>query len=237
MRHCRHVFAPSHFLAVILQKELQRPIGVVPSSFELEPCVEDYSVYSERLAGFPYLVYFSRLQKHKGVDILGRALPQVFRSCPGLHAMFVGNDWRDNEVSSIRESVHQWAGGYADRLHFIDDLRHEQLYPVVRHAAMVVIPSRIDNLPNVCMEAMALGKAVIASTNASFDELFEDGASGFLFENGNVDALASVIARVWNHVDRERIGHAARQKIKELSPEKTIPVFESYIARCRSRSN
>ena len=97
---------------------------------------------------------------------------------------------------------------------------------------MVIMPSRIDNLPNACMEAMALGKTVMASTNASFEELLDDGVSGFLFENGDVDDLASAVSHVWHGADLEQVGRRAMRKIRELSPERILPKFESYIRRC-----
>ncbi|MBM3934276.1 MAG: glycosyltransferase family 4 protein [SAR202 cluster bacterium] len=237
VRRFPHVYGPSKYLAAIIEKECRRKVDVLPTTFYLEPCVEDASVYEKHLKGLPYLLYFSRLQKHKGVDVLARALPTILGGNSGLRAVFVGNDWADRETGSMRSSVREWAGDCADRVIFLDDMRHEQLYPVIRHAEAVVFPSRIDNLPNACMEAMALGKPVIASSGASFEELFDDGISGYLFRNGDHEDLARVATEVLRSADRSRVGEAARERISALHPDRTVPLVEKYITeRVRARS-
>ncbi len=45
---------------------------------------------------------------------------------------------------------------------------------------VLFLPSRIDNLTNTCIESMALGKVVIGTQGAIFEQLIEDGVNCFL---------------------------------------------------------
>ena len=57
----------------------------------------------------------------------------------------------------------------------------------------VVLPSRIDNYPNTCLEAQALGKIVIGPRGSSLEEMIIDGETGFLSTPGSVESLVAVI--------------------------------------------
>ncbi len=86
----------------------------------------------------------------------------------------------------------------------------------------------IDNFPNACLEAMSLGKAVIGTRGASFDELISDEATGFLVSPNSAPALAEKIIYAWTHPKLHDIGQAAQQKMLEFSPEKTVESLLAY---------
>jgi glycosyltransferase involved in cell wall biosynthesis len=98
----------------------------------------------------------------------------------------------------------------------MDSLPHRQLYPIIERAKLVVLPSIADNMPNACLEAMALGKAVVGPQGAVFDEVITDEERGFLVSPGNVNALAEKIVCAWTHPKPREIGNATRQKLLEF---------------------
>ncbi len=75
---------------------------------------------------------------------------------------------------------------------------------------------------------MGLGKVVIGTVGTSFDELISDGVTGFLVSTNNPDALAGKIISAWIHPKLEEMGAAARQKILEFSPERTVETLLTY---------
>ncbi len=92
-----------------------------------------------------------------------------------------GRPFSDVVASELRE--------FLPRVRVLPALRHEELWPLVSGSRFVVLPSRFDNLPNACLEAMALSKPVIATEEASFDELIETGVSGELVPQDSAKAL------------------------------------------------
>ena len=67
--------------------------------------------------------------------------------------------------------------------------------PYLHAVDAVVVPSvAYESLPLVVLEAMACGKAVIASRIAGIPEVVEDGVTGRLFEPGDADALRALLA-------------------------------------------
>lgn len=124
-----------------------------------------------------------------------------------------------------------------DRVIFLGKLNQEELFPIVRHALFCVMPSRIDNLPNTCIEAMALGKVVIGTTGASFEQLIDNGRSGFLIERENKDALMGAIQYVYgmSEEQREEIGREAQIRIEAMQPKKiTEQLIAFYLSVIKS---
>jgi len=87
-------------------------------------------------------------------------------------------------------------------------------------ADLFVLPSRIasdgdrDGLPNVLMEAQAMGLACLATDVAGIPELIEDGATGRLVPPGDDAALAAALgALVRDPAERARLAAAGRARV------------------------
>jgi glycosyltransferase involved in cell wall biosynthesis len=219
----RHIYAPSDLLrGMLANRALIRNVRVIRTPFYMETAEFDTFHFDRHLKGKDYLLFFGRFQLHKGFHILAKAMPTVFKSNPNLHGAFVGLDCKTAIAASMKTYALSMCREFADRLVFIDQIPHRQLYPIIAGARLVVLPSLVDNLPNACLEAMALGRPVVATAGASFEELIIDGETGFLMPAGNVRATAAKINEAWMHPDLNDIGLAAKRKVQELALERTI---------------
>jgi glycosyltransferase involved in cell wall biosynthesis len=108
----------------------------------------------------------------------------------------------------------------------------ERLDLQMSQASMYVLSSRHEGLPMVMIEAMSIGLPVV-----SFDcptgpgDVIEDGRSGILVADGDVDALARAMLEVIEDPDRRRAlseGGAARSK--DFALESIGPRWEALIA-------
>src|SRR5205814_5838002 len=126
-----------------------------------------------------------------------QALPRFLEQHPDAYAVFVGRDMETELGSSMAAFARTHCSRFADRLILLENLRHTQLYPVIDGAHLVALPSLMDNLPNSCLEAMALGKVVVGTNGTSFDELITDGVNGFLVDPNRPDALADKLIAAW----------------------------------------
>jgi glycosyltransferase involved in cell wall biosynthesis len=116
---------------------------------------------------------------------------------------------------------------------------HAQLFPIIRDAEFVALPSLVDNFPNTCVEAMMLGKIVVGTRGRGFDQLIQDGKNGLLCEPGDIDSLARAIrqAATLSQVDKERMAKLARERIDRLAPKQVVAellaFYEEVINRKR----
>jgi glycosyltransferase involved in cell wall biosynthesis len=229
LRLCRHLYAPSYYLQDLLQQETNtKNVRVIRTTFYVETANWDSSIYDETLKNKDYLLFFGRFQLHKGFHILAQALADFLQAHSDCYAVLVGLDASTSLASSMKEYALSLCAKGADRLIFLGQTRHQQLYPIIAGAKVVVLPSLIDNLPNACLEAMGLGKPVIGTMGTSFDEIITEGKTGFLVPAGDVEALVRKIAEAWSHPHLQEIGEAARGKVQSFAPEKTVPELLRY---------
>jgi len=139
---------------------------------------------------------------HKGADLLRQALGHLAGQGGDLALVVVGathaDDW------DVGLPVHPV--GYVR-----DDLRLKLLYCA---ADCYVLPSRVDNLPNMVMEAMACGTPCIGFRIGGVPDLIDHEENGFIAPAFDVEALARGIQWVTADVRRQRIlGEAARRKV------------------------
>ena len=85
-----------------------------------------------------------------------------------------------------------------------------------------------EDFPNVVIEAMSLGKPVLATRVAGIPEQVEDMASGLLVEPRDASALADAMRKLADPVLRARLGDNARQRYSAcLTAETAVAAYES----------
>ncbi|MGH2536623.1 MAG: glycosyltransferase family 4 protein [Candidatus Promineifilaceae bacterium] len=223
------IFAPSQVVADYVSKELNRDVNVIRSPMALTLGDVDPDLYQRCLAGKLYLLHFGRLTLAKGIDIVAQAARPILEAHPNLQLVLCGSEvvYRSGPASQM---VIRSAGEHSDRVVYLGKLSQAQLIPIVANAHAVILPSRVDNLPNTCIEAMALGRVVIGTSGTSLDELIEDGRSGFIIQPGSAAELLPVIEHVLSLSSAEvaEIGRQARRRLEPLRPEVVVPKLISF---------
>jgi glycosyltransferase involved in cell wall biosynthesis len=94
-----------------------------------------------------------------------------------------------------------------------------------------VLPSEREGFPRVILEAMLMGKPVIASRIAGPAELVIKGKTGFLFQTGNIEELAECISSLLSSPNlRREMGEAGKKRVIEnFSIEKYVNQVSSVI--------
>jgi glycosyltransferase involved in cell wall biosynthesis len=104
--------------------------------------------------------------------------------------------------------------GLRSRIHFTGE--PADLRALLRTAAVVWVPSRVDSGARVALEAMAAGRPVIASRWPALAEAVVDGETGWLIEPGDKMALAQKTRRLLDDPQLCRsMGAAARRRVEE----------------------
>lgn len=104
----------------------------------------------------PHLVAVGRLDRQKGFDLLLSAMPAVREAVPGVTLAILGQGPLKDVLAEQARSL-----GLTDSVQFLGFQKNPWLF--VRYADLFVLPSRYEGLPNALLEAMALGKSIVAA--------------------------------------------------------------------------
>ena len=131
---------------------------------------------------------------------------------------------------SALQDMRQKLGENQHRMLYLGVLNQQQLYPIIRHAEAVLIPSLVDNLPNTCLEALALDKIVVGTYGTSLEQMIDDGENGFLTEPGNAESLLQAVRKALKMTEQEKkeMVRKNRQRIKKYEPDAAVKKLERY---------
>lgn len=164
----------------------------------------------------PEVLFVGRLVPVKGAHALARAVPDILERCPDARFTFIGADHTaDPEVGSTAERLLAALPAHAaERVRFTGKLPVQEVWRRYDTAALVALPSRFDNFPYTCLEAMARGKAIVGSRMGGMADMLDDGA-GVLIDPGDAGALALAVADLLNDpARREELGRRARARFE-----------------------
>ena len=155
--------------------------------------------------GSPTVIYAGRLETRKGVWNLAKAIPMVLQQLPGARFIFLGKDSRGPlRQRSMKQVLLQELGVYADRVEFIDAVPLEEVPGVLARASVAVFPSVWENFPNVCLEAMAAGRAVVASNQGGMVDMLSPADGGIFIDPENPTEIADALLSLLRHPERIR---------------------------------
>ena len=230
------VFGPSHLVNEAVEARIKRKIKTIETPFVWDVLETDSRPYKDMLEGKKYLLFFGTIGLLKGVWEISEIINPLLLENPDLYFVFAGK----NAVLNGRPMMdYLWekAGPARGRVIYMGKLHHSHLYPVINGAFAVVLPTRVDNFPNTCIEAFAHKKVVIGTKGTSSEQLIDDGKNGFLCEIKDPKGLLGVIEKVLSLSESERkaIGEHAFERLDSLKPsivvEKLIAYYRGVIEK------
>ncbi len=186
------VVTPSRWLAEIAKRSsllAGKRIETIPNAMDTAVFHPMDRVAARAAMGLPQEVPLFFFGAHgaltdwnKGGDIWRAALSAVADGFPGAEAMLAG------------------ASGELDkmplRVHTLGVLTPERMALALAAADVVVVPSRMENLPNMVAESLACGTPVAAFATGGIPEMVRNGETGYLAQPHDVDDLASGICEL-----------------------------------------
>ncbi|WP_170065497.1 glycosyltransferase family 4 protein [Abditibacterium utsteinense] len=179
----------------------------------------------------PYILGIGRHVAQKGFDILLRAYAQMKSEVspaelPDL--LLAGDGEVHQELRQLSRELK-----LEDRVHFVGRADRAQAVALFKGCEFFVLPSRHEPMGIVNLEAMAAGKAVIASNVGGVSELVSQGETGILVPGADVTALSQALALLCRDTElRERLAKAgavrAQQFDWEILTEQYLEIYRQF---------
>lgn len=228
------LLCPSRYFARRAESHYRLPlesVSVIPLPVGETPFQErDASVWKSGS-----LCYVGRLEERKGVVEWIDAAVSVADKFPDLKFEFIGANCLGTQRMSAEEFINQRIPQLLrPRFIFKGNQERSKLPEILKQARIAVIPSRWENFPNTCVEAMSSGLPVLASREGGMVEMIEDGKTGWLATEPGVDGLRTALIRAvtTDPAMLVAMGTLASQRIREkCNNQNTLEEHLAYRTR------
>ena len=175
------------------------------------------------------LGFIGSFYRYEGLDLLVKAFSIVSRKRDDLLLYLVGGGEVEAELRSLVTSL-----GLAGQVVFPGRVPHDQIPAIYAAMNVLVYPRKSMRLTELVtplkpLEAMAVGKAVLASDIGGHRELIDNGRTGILFPPDNEERLASAILQLLSAP--EETSALARRAQRWVMEERIWPVTTKVYSR------
>lgn len=198
----------------------ENKISIVPLSLPGDFEKKDLNFPIERNS----VLFVGWLQKRKGLHLLLEAMQLVWKRIgeARLHIVVQEVKWEED----YKREIFSMLGTFPpDRYSFLSGQRNrEEIEKLIRKANVVVVPEQWENMsPIIVIEAMFLGKPIVASRIGGIPEFIEDGKEGLLADYCDANDFADKIIRILENTEQAKMmGLRAKEKVRNLCREDTI---------------
>jgi len=177
------------------------------------PLIEEFSGGRTTLRNGRTLLFFGKVRKYKGLEVLLRAMPKVLARMDCC-LKIIGEFY--DSIEKYRQLIQEW--GIEEKVH-IDNryVANEEVPRFFREADVLILPYVGASQSGVARIALSNALPVIASQVGGLAEAIEDNVTGLLFPAGDSDALAD---RIVNYFE-SCLGPVFSQNILSASGEQS----------------
>jgi glycosyltransferase involved in cell wall biosynthesis len=203
-------------------KILEEKIEVLYNGIEIQTFT-DYGKDPELLQKFklqkifPVIGTVGRLDFRKGQIFLIRAIAKLKGTYPDIKLIIVGGGELENELKEECKRL-----GITDIVFFLGTQKNIKNFLSILD--IFILPSLQEGLSISLIEAMSMGKSVIATNIGGIPEVVSDKVDGLLVEPKNIDMIVEAVKFILNNAEqRDKMRENARIKVeKKFSIENYI---------------
>jgi colanic acid/amylovoran/stewartan biosynthesis glycosyltransferase WcaL/AmsK/CpsK len=146
------------------------------------------------------ILSIARLVEKKGIRYGVEAVGRIVKEYPGVEYLIIGDGDLRDEVESVIDKLN-----LKEKVKLLGWKSQEEIIHQLMNADVLLVPSVTskdgdqEGLPVVLMEAMALGITVVSTCHSGIPELVQDGVTGFLAPERNIEVLAEKLRRCLDH--------------------------------------
>jgi glycosyltransferase involved in cell wall biosynthesis len=209
----------SRFLADEVRQKMgvRRHVEVIANGIDLQLFDAEQQIDARAKFGLPRdkpVIFFAgRMEKRKGIHLCPEIVETILKKHDVAFA-FAGSDlFGFMEKEMLPRLKSQTLKG---SVHYLGKLTLQEVGSCLRQSDLYFIPSLWENCPYSCIEAMAAGRAIVASDAGGLPELIRHEENGLIAKSGDAGGFVQQIERmIEDRVLRERLGAAARRSVEE----------------------
>ena len=144
-----------------------------------------------------YILFFGKIKKSKGLDVLLNAMPLVNDK---IKLIIAGNPWKD-DFSIYKEIIEKnnLSDNVITNISYISDEDRENYF---KACDALILPYREIFQSGVLLMSLSYSLPVVASDLQSNREIIRDGENGMLFRSGDPESLANAINNLFNDTNK-----------------------------------
>ncbi|NUY80900.1 glycosyltransferase family 4 protein [Flavobacterium sp. MAH-1] len=200
---------------------LNADITVIPNGLDAEKFTPSQTEMPERT-----VLYFGTLIRKKGLLELPHIFNKVVDVVPDAKLVLIGRDSYDIQTQST--STWQlmkpiFTPKALQNVEWVGPVEYAKIRNEIHKAQVCVFPTFAEALPVSWIEAMAMGKAIVASDIGWAPEIVSNREDGFLVHPTDHDGFASVIRTLLEDAElRKNIGQAAASKARAVFSNRIV---------------
>lgn len=189
-KNTSHLVANSNSLKILCERfSPKQKIEMITNGVDTDIFYPSSSTKSNNTIN---LLFISRLSLQKGIEPLIKACGELKNlGVENYKLTIVGDGPLKERMFSLIDELK-----IKDKVDFKGWLKLEELPEIYRDSDVFLLPSVMEGMPSVVLQAMASGLPVIGSKVEGFSEVLEDNINGFCVEYGDYKAIASAIAKL-----------------------------------------
>lgn len=205
-RYTRYLILISEYSRKVLKLSPQARYFFIPN-----PVRSNFFALKNREVKDRLLFVAADISPLKNPLLLLKALPALRKRFHEISLHMVGDFNNSDFFDLLKEFISQ--NQIEQNVRFTGLLTEDEVVREYEECSVFVLTSDQENLPMVVQQAMAAGKAVIATRVGGVPELIRDGATGLLVEPGDLEAVTKGIALLLRDDRiREGVGRAAKEE-------------------------
>ncbi len=166
----------------------------------------------------PLLGTLASIFPRKGHAVMLRALPRVLNALPSVHYLIIGTGDAEYE-GVLRSQVKNL--DLEEHVHFAGF--RESVFSLLAALTVYVHPVLMEGFGLAVLEAMAMGRPVVASATGGVPEVVRHGETGLLVPPGDEIALAEAVATLLRDPARaEAMGQAGHIRVRTLFSDQVM---------------
>lgn len=182
--------------------------GIAPEKIFIVPNYADEEIFSPKVGGNSVrkelsvssdekvIMYIGRLSPEKGIDVLIKAFSIIKEEIKNTKLIIVGDGAEKGKLMELCKRLN-----LLDSIKFVKPIPNNKVPSFLAATDIIVLPSYSEGSPKILVEAMMMGKPIVATNIPGINDIVKNKEEALLVKPGDPVALAEAIKTLLNDKD------------------------------------